>query len=103
VANSATRAPSPSIRRPPPISQLTAEEQQATGVTDDYVRLSIGIEHIDDILRRSRPGAEGGGVTGAAGRSAKRDRVAPAAGRCPDADRSPDDPMIEQAWNEYRG
>ena len=31
-------------------SQLTPEEQQATGVTDDYVRLSIGIEHIDDIL-----------------------------------------------------
>ena len=31
-------------------SQLTPEEQHATGVTDDYVRLSIGIEHIDDIL-----------------------------------------------------
>ena len=31
-------------------SQLSPEEQQATGVTDDYVRLSIGIEHIDDIL-----------------------------------------------------
>src|ERR1700733_11677874 len=31
-------------------SQLTPEEQQATGVTDDYVRLSIGIEHIDDII-----------------------------------------------------
>jgi O-acetylhomoserine (thiol)-lyase len=31
-------------------SQLTPQEQQATGVTDDYVRLSIGIEHIDDIL-----------------------------------------------------
>jgi len=31
-------------------SQLTPEEQQATGVTDSYVRLSIGIEHIDDIL-----------------------------------------------------
>jgi O-acetylhomoserine (thiol)-lyase len=31
-------------------SQLTAEEQLATGVTDNYVRLSIGIEHIDDIL-----------------------------------------------------
>ncbi len=31
-------------------SQLTAEEQLATGVTDDYVRLSIGIEHIDDII-----------------------------------------------------
>ena len=31
-------------------SQLSPEEQQTTGVTDDYVRLSIGIEHIDDIL-----------------------------------------------------
>jgi O-acetylhomoserine (thiol)-lyase len=30
--------------------QLSAEEQQATGVTPDFVRLSIGIEHIDDIL-----------------------------------------------------
>jgi O-acetylhomoserine (thiol)-lyase len=31
-------------------SQLTAEEQAATGVTDGYVRLSVGLEHIDDIL-----------------------------------------------------
>lgn len=31
-------------------SQLTPEEQLATGVSDGYVRLSIGIEHIDDIL-----------------------------------------------------
>jgi O-acetylhomoserine (thiol)-lyase len=31
-------------------SQLTPEEQLQTGVTDGYVRLSIGIEHIDDIL-----------------------------------------------------
>jgi O-acetylhomoserine (thiol)-lyase len=31
-------------------SQLTAEEQRATGVTEGYVRLSVGIEHIDDIL-----------------------------------------------------
>ena len=30
--------------------QLSAEEQLATGVTDGYVRLSVGIEHIDDIL-----------------------------------------------------
>lgn len=30
--------------------QLTPEEQRATGVTDGYVRLSVGIEHIDDIL-----------------------------------------------------
>ncbi len=31
-------------------SQLTAEEQAKTGVTDGYVRLSVGIEHIDDII-----------------------------------------------------
>ena len=31
-------------------SQLSAEEQLATGVSDGYVRLSIGLEHIDDIL-----------------------------------------------------
>jgi O-acetylhomoserine (thiol)-lyase len=31
-------------------SQLTVEEQHATGVTPGYVRLSVGIEHIDDIL-----------------------------------------------------
>lgn len=29
--------------------QLTAEEQEATGVTADYIRLSIGIENIEDI------------------------------------------------------
>jgi len=31
-------------------SQLSAEAQLATGVTPGYVRLAIGIEHIDDIL-----------------------------------------------------
>jgi O-acetylhomoserine (thiol)-lyase len=31
-------------------SQLSAEEQLQTGVSDGYVRLSIGIEHIDDIV-----------------------------------------------------
>jgi len=30
--------------------QLTAAEQASTGVTDDPVRLSIGLEHIEDIL-----------------------------------------------------
>lgn len=30
--------------------QLSPEEQQVTGVTDDYIRLSIGIETIDDII-----------------------------------------------------
>ncbi len=31
-------------------SQLSDEEQASTGVSPGYVRLSIGIEHIDDIL-----------------------------------------------------
>lgn len=31
-------------------SQLSPEEQLATGVSEGYVRLSIGIEHIDDIM-----------------------------------------------------
>jgi O-acetylhomoserine (thiol)-lyase len=31
-------------------SQLSAEEQEATGVSAGYVRLSVGIEHIDDII-----------------------------------------------------
>ena len=30
--------------------QLSEEEQVATGVTPDYVRLSVGLEHIDDLL-----------------------------------------------------
>ncbi|HSW63018.1 MAG TPA: O-acetylhomoserine aminocarboxypropyltransferase/cysteine synthase family protein [Dissulfurispiraceae bacterium] len=30
--------------------QLSEEEQQATGVSPDFVRLSVGIEHVDDIL-----------------------------------------------------
>ena len=30
--------------------QLAPEDQRATGVTEGYVRLSVGIEHIDDIL-----------------------------------------------------
>jgi O-acetylhomoserine (thiol)-lyase len=30
--------------------QLSPDEQLATGVTPDFIRLSIGIEHIDDII-----------------------------------------------------
>jgi O-acetylhomoserine (thiol)-lyase len=30
--------------------QLSAEEQLATGVTPDFIRLSVGLEHIDDII-----------------------------------------------------
>ncbi len=31
-------------------SQLTVDEQLSTGVSPGYIRLSVGIEHIDDIL-----------------------------------------------------
>ncbi|MBU2613972.1 MAG: O-acetylhomoserine aminocarboxypropyltransferase/cysteine synthase [Elusimicrobia bacterium] len=31
-------------------SQLSQEEQVSTGVTQDFIRLSIGLEHIDDII-----------------------------------------------------
>ncbi|HET8996785.1 MAG TPA: PLP-dependent transferase [Acetobacteraceae bacterium] len=46
-------------------SQLSEAEQAATGVTPGYVRLSIGIEHIDDILADLTQAldAAGGSVT----------------------------------------
>ncbi|KAG8215773.1 Cys/Met metabolism PLP-dependent enzyme-domain-containing protein [Butyriboletus roseoflavus] len=31
-------------------SQLTEEERAATGVTEDLIRIAVGIEHIDDII-----------------------------------------------------
>jgi O-acetylhomoserine (thiol)-lyase len=31
-------------------SQLSVDEQKSTGVTDDYIRLSVGLENIEDIL-----------------------------------------------------
>ena len=30
--------------------QLTKEEQEATGATEDYIRLSIGLENVRDII-----------------------------------------------------
>ena len=32
-------------------SQLSVEDQLRAGVTPGYVRLSVGIEHIDDIIQ----------------------------------------------------
>lgn len=37
----------PNREHPP---QLSPEDQRASGVSEGYVRRSIGIEHIDDIL-----------------------------------------------------
>ena len=47
---SAMRAASRSIPPPPRTRSSTPQEQEATGVSDGYVRLSVGIEHIDDII-----------------------------------------------------
>src|SRR5690348_13346626 len=46
-------------------SQLSPEEQIATGVTPGYVRLSIGIEHIDDILADLSQALDAAGGAGA--------------------------------------
>jgi len=37
-------------------SQLTESQQRESGLTPDLVRLSIGIEHIDDILEALQEG-----------------------------------------------
>jgi O-acetylhomoserine (thiol)-lyase len=48
-------------------SQLSVEDQLATGVSDGYVRLSVGIEHIDDIIADLERGlAAAGGLAAAA-------------------------------------
>ncbi|BBF92613.1 O-acetylhomoserine aminocarboxypropyltransferase/cysteine synthase family protein [Blastochloris tepida] len=43
-------------------SQLSPEDQAATGVSDGYVRLSIGLEHIDDILADIERGLSAAGT-----------------------------------------
>jgi O-acetylhomoserine (thiol)-lyase len=52
--------------------QLTPEEQLATGVTPGYVRLSVGLEHPDDILEDLAQAldAAGGAVVNEAARKA---------------------------------
>ena len=47
-------------------SQLTPEEQLKTGVSDGYVRLSIGIEHIDDIIADLSQALDAAGTQAAA-------------------------------------
>jgi O-acetylhomoserine (thiol)-lyase len=41
--------------------QLTREEQEATGVTEDYIRLSIGLENVRDIINDISQALEKGG------------------------------------------
>ena len=31
-------------------SQLSSEEQKNTGVTEDLIRLSVGLENVDDLI-----------------------------------------------------
>jgi O-acetylhomoserine (thiol)-lyase len=50
--------------------QLTPEEQQKVGVTPEMIRLSVGIEHIDDILADLEQA-----LSAAAGENALRDTV----------------------------
>ena len=47
-------------------SQLSTEEQLATGVSEGYVRLSIGLEHIDDIIADLERGLAAGRLAVAA-------------------------------------
>lgn len=47
-------------------SQLSPEDRLRTGVTDGYVRLSVGLEHIDDILADLDRGLAASGVARAA-------------------------------------
>ena len=47
-------------------SQLSVEDQLASGVSDGYVRLSVGIEHIDDILADIEQALEAAGGLAAA-------------------------------------
>ena len=47
-------------------SQLSPEEQAATGVNPNYVRLSVGIEHIDDILADLKQALDGAEIQQAA-------------------------------------
>ncbi len=56
-------------------SQLTPEEQAASGVTPGLVRLSVGIEHVDDILADLEGGfiAAKGAVEGASETPAAQD------------------------------
>ena len=44
-------------------SQLTSEEQLKAGVTPGYIRLSIGIEHPDDIINDIKQALDSSGKT----------------------------------------
>jgi O-acetylhomoserine (thiol)-lyase len=53
--------PRPSQQSSTTHSQLTPQEQEATGVSDGYVRLSVRIEHINDIITDIERGLKAAG------------------------------------------
>ncbi|KAF8426652.1 homocysteine synthase [Tirmania nivea] len=55
--------------------QLTAEEQLAAGVTRDLIRVSVGIEHIDDIVEDFMQAFEKLGVVNGTSNSSAEDAV----------------------------
>ena len=58
-------------------SQLYPQELDATGVTDGYVRLSVGIEHIDDIIADIERGLSAAGKLAKAAWSAGAAKAGP--------------------------
>ena len=58
--------------------QLTDEQQAASGVTPDLVRISVGLEDVDDICwdldRALRVSGDGGSLRSRAGASFRRER-----------------------------
>jgi O-acetylhomoserine (thiol)-lyase len=61
--------------------QLSPEEQRATGVTPDFIRLSVGLEHIEDLVKDIGQALEKSGRGGLPGRRIPRFPPARAAGR----------------------
>jgi O-acetylhomoserine (thiol)-lyase len=61
--------------------QLSPEEQRATGVTPDFIRLSVGLEHIEDLVKDIGQALEKTGRGGLPGRRIPRFPPARAAGR----------------------
>ena len=74
-------------------SQLEPEEQVATGVTPDLIRLSVGLEHVDDLIADLTQALEAATAEAPERGSARRrgrmtvDARTTAAGRSPDGDR----------------
>ena len=70
--------------------QLTREEQEATGVTEDFIRLSIGLEDIEDIK---------GDIDQALKKAAEKAPLLSPLNRSPGADSKPPIPIQEPEMN----